>query len=56
MHRHKDLEWSGVQDRLESHPDKLWSLNEMEAIGAGGTMICLNKYESSNNTGGKECA
>lgn len=28
--RHLGLEWSKVQERLESNPNKLWSLNEME--------------------------
>jgi hypothetical protein len=31
--RHKGLEWAKVQARLEAHPEKLWSLNEMEATG-----------------------
>lgn len=34
MHRHEDLQWEKVQARLDGHPDKLWSLNEME--GSGG--------------------
>ncbi|HEY0528721.1 MAG TPA: DUF4256 domain-containing protein [Gemmatimonadaceae bacterium] len=32
-HRHANVEWSAVQARLESKPDKLWSLNEMEQSG-----------------------
>jgi hypothetical protein len=39
MHRHKDLEWSGVLDKLESQPGKLWSLNEMEATGGDPDVI-----------------
>ncbi len=31
--RHNDIEWEKVQARLESHPEKLWSLNEMERTG-----------------------
>lgn len=31
MNRHKDLEWSKIQEKLESNPEKLWSLNEMES-------------------------
>jgi hypothetical protein len=31
--RHPGLEWAHVQAKLESHPDKLWSLNEMETTG-----------------------
>ena len=33
MHRHNEIEWSNVQKRLEANPEKLWSLNEMEATG-----------------------
>jgi hypothetical protein len=33
MNRHKGLEWAKVQARLEAHPKKLWSLNEMEKTG-----------------------
>ncbi|HEX2608145.1 MAG TPA: DUF4256 domain-containing protein [Flavisolibacter sp.] len=31
--RHKDLEWAAVQARLEAHPEKLWSLEQMERTG-----------------------
>lgn len=30
MKRHEGLEWAKVQTRLEAHPGKLWSLDEME--------------------------
>jgi hypothetical protein len=33
MSRHEGLEWAAVQARLEAHPDKLWSLSEMERTG-----------------------
>lgn len=33
MNRHKDIDWSEVQSRLEENPDKLWSLNAMETTG-----------------------
>ena len=33
MNRHKGLEWTKVQARLEANPEKLWSLNEMERTG-----------------------
>jgi len=33
MPRHEGLEWAEVQSRLESHPQKLWSLSEMERTG-----------------------
>ncbi len=31
--RHKDLEWGKVLERLESKPEKQWSLHEMERTG-----------------------
>ncbi len=31
--RHQGLDWLKVQARLEAHPAKLWSLNEMENSG-----------------------
>jgi hypothetical protein len=31
--RHKDIEWSAVQEKLEAHSEKLWSLHEMESTG-----------------------
>ena len=33
MNRHKGLEWTKVQARLEANTEKLWSLNEMERTG-----------------------
>lgn len=31
--RHQGLDWADARARLESHPEKLWSLNEMERTG-----------------------
>jgi hypothetical protein len=33
MNRHEGVTWAKVQARLESNPEKLWSLNEMERTG-----------------------
>ena len=33
MNRHPGLDWAKVQAKLEAHPEKLWSLNEMERTG-----------------------
>ena len=30
MARHNNIKWEDVQKKLESNPEKLWSLNEME--------------------------
>ncbi|MBA9074547.1 hypothetical protein GGR22_002720 [Flavobacterium gossypii] len=32
-HRHKGLKWDDIQAKLEAHPEKLWSLDEMEETG-----------------------
>ncbi|WP_312900765.1 DUF4256 domain-containing protein [Chryseobacterium taichungense] len=29
-HRHQNIEWNEIQQKLEDHPEKLWSLHEME--------------------------
>lgn len=31
--RHPDLDWNKIQSKLETHTEKLWSLNEMEITG-----------------------
>lgn len=33
MNRHTGLAWASVEARLEAHPEKLWSLHEMERTG-----------------------
>jgi Protein of unknown function (DUF4256) len=33
MNRHPGQEWAKVNARLEAHPEKLWSLHEMERTG-----------------------
>src|ERR1051326_4899396 len=33
LNRHKGLDWTKVQARLEANPEKLWSLQEMERTG-----------------------
>jgi len=41
--RHKDLEWAKVQTKLESNPQKLWSLNEMEKTGGEPDVVGYDK-------------
>lgn len=41
--RHKGLEWSKVETRLEANPEKLWSLNEMERTGGEPDVVGLDK-------------
>lgn len=41
--RHIDLEWVKVQARLEAHPEKLWSLGEMERTGGEPDVVDQDK-------------
>jgi uncharacterized protein DUF4256 len=41
--RHKDLEWTKVQVKLEANPEKLWSLNEMEQTGGEPDVVSYDK-------------
>ncbi len=43
MNRHKGLEWVKVQAKLESNPEKLWSLNEMERTGGEPDVVGHDK-------------
>ena len=43
FNRHKGLEWSKVQAKLESNPEKLWSLNEMERTGGEPDVVGFDK-------------
>lgn len=43
MNRHKGLTWAKVQTKLESNPEKLWSLNEMEKSGGEPDVIGQEK-------------
>ncbi|MBL4931606.1 DUF4256 domain-containing protein [Clostridium paridis] len=39
MNRHKGVEWSKVEEKLEANMEKLWSLNEMEVTGGEPDVI-----------------
>lgn len=41
--RHSDLDWAGVQARLEADQKKLWSLQEMEITGGEPDVVGYNK-------------
>jgi hypothetical protein len=43
MNRHKGLDWAKVQGKLESNPEKLWSLNEMERTGGEPDVVSHDK-------------
>ncbi|MDR6515508.1 DUF4256 domain-containing protein [Chryseobacterium camelliae] len=39
MHRHKDLDWQQILVKLQQHPEKLWSLDQMEISGGEPDVI-----------------
>ncbi|MCF3109432.1 DUF4256 domain-containing protein [Niabella sp. CC-SYL272] len=41
--RHKGLEWSAVQAKLEARPEALWSLEEMERTGGEPDVVGYDK-------------
>ncbi|HEV2318730.1 MAG TPA: DUF4256 domain-containing protein [Verrucomicrobiae bacterium] len=41
--RHAGLDWAKVQARLETRPEKLWSLNEMERTGGEPDVVGQDK-------------
>jgi hypothetical protein len=43
MTRHKGIEWEKVQAKLETHTEKLWSLNEMEKSGGEPDVVGHDK-------------
>jgi hypothetical protein len=43
MNRHQGMEWSKVQERLESSPEKLGSLHEMERTGGEPDVVSHDK-------------
>jgi len=43
MNRHKGVEWTKVQAKLEANTEKLWSLNEMERTGGEPDVVGHDK-------------
>ena len=41
--RHKGIEWTKVQARLDANPEKLWALHEMELTSGEPDVISLDK-------------
>ena len=54
MHRHKGVVWTTIQAKLESAPEKLWSLNEMEVTGGEPDVVDYN--ETTNEVIFYDCA
>lgn len=45
-HRHKGIEWSKLEAKLEANANKLWTLNEMERSGGEPDVV---KYDSKTD-------
>lgn len=43
LNRHKGIAWPQVQAKLETHPEKLWSLDDMEATGGEPDVVGYDK-------------
>lgn len=43
MNRHETLDWSKIEEKLKSNPEKLWSLNEMEISGGEPDVVDYDK-------------
>ena len=43
MNRHKLIEWAKVQAKLEAHPEKLWSLHQMEKTGGEPDVVAYDE-------------
>jgi hypothetical protein len=43
MARHRGIDWSKVKARLQAHPEKLWSVHEMERTGGEPDVIGQDK-------------
>ena len=43
LNRHQGVEWTQVQARLEAHPEKLWSLYQMEDTGGEPDVTGLDR-------------
>jgi len=43
MDRHPDGEWAVVEARLEAHPQKIWSVSEMERTGGEPDVVGQDK-------------
>jgi hypothetical protein len=46
MNRHKDFKWEKILAKLETNPEKLWSLNEMERTGGEPDVVGYDKKTS----------
>lgn len=43
MNRHKGVDWTKVEAKLQASPERLWSLNEMETTGGEPDVVGFDK-------------
>jgi len=51
MDRHKSIEWTKVEAKLEANPEKLWSLNQMETTGGEPDVVAPTATGNDKKTG-----
>lgn len=39
MHRHQDLDWQKIEEKIINQPEKIWSLHQMEITGGEPDII-----------------
>ena len=42
-HRHKDIVWEKLEEKLQANPEKLWSLDKMEETGGEPDVVGFDK-------------
>ena len=43
MHRHQDLDWQKIEERIINQPEKIWSLHQMEITGGEPDVVFYNE-------------
>jgi Protein of unknown function (DUF4256) len=56
MDRHKGIEWTKVQAKLQAAEEKLWSLNEMERTGGEPDVVAIGNDKKSSEYIFCDCA
>lgn len=43
MHRHESIHWDSIMKRLQDHPEKLWSIHQMERTEGEPDVVDFNR-------------
>jgi hypothetical protein len=49
MTRHRGIDWTKVEAKLLSNPEKLWTINEMEVTGGEPDVVVLDRSAKKQN-------